>query len=77
MTPAEFSAESLLRTYLHDRRLPLALHDAIVWAIAERLTGGKLPTLDATLRCDIDNQAARAPACMKAAHGVRAECATR
>ncbi|TSD58971.1 hypothetical protein FFI97_001150 [Variovorax sp. KBS0712] len=61
MTPSQFTAESLLRTYLSGRTMPKILRDAIVWAIEVRLAGGDTPTLDETLRTDIDNHAVEPP----------------
>ena len=58
MTPSQFTAESLLRTYLSGRSMPKILRDAVVWAIEARLARGDTPTLDETLRADIDNHAA-------------------
>lgn len=57
MTPSQFTAESLLRTYLSGRSMPKILRDAVVWAIEVRLARGDTPTLDETLRADIDNHA--------------------
>jgi hypothetical protein len=57
MTPTQFTAESLLRTYLSGRSMPKILCDAVVWTIEARLLSNKTPTLDETLRTDIDNHA--------------------
>ncbi|MNL26134.1 hypothetical protein D3C87_1476460 [compost metagenome] len=62
MTPSQLTAESLLRSYLSGRSMPKILRDAVVWAIEVRLTRGDAPTLDATLRIDIDNHAVGRPA---------------
>ena len=61
MTPSQFTADSLLRTYLHGRSMPKILRDAVVWAIEVRLARGDVPILDATLRIDIDNHAVKLP----------------
>lgn len=61
MTPSQFTAESLLRTYLSGRSMPKILRDAIVWSIEVRLARGDTPTLDETLRTDIDNHAVEPP----------------
>ncbi|WP_143713768.1 hypothetical protein [Variovorax sp. RO1] len=61
MTPSQFTAESLLRTYLTGRSMPKILRDAMVWAIEVRLARGDTPTLDETLRADIDNHAVEPP----------------
>lgn len=61
MTPSQFTAESLLRTYLGGRSMPKILRDAVVWVIEARLTNNETPTLDETLRMDIDNHAVAPP----------------
>ncbi|QNK67230.1 hypothetical protein [Variovorax sp. PAMC26660] len=61
MTPSQFTAESLLRTYLNGRSMPKILCDAVVWAIEARLISNETPTLDETLRLDIDNHAVALP----------------
>ena len=50
MTPSQFTAESLLRTYLGGRSMPKILRDAVVWVIEARLTNNETPTLDEALR---------------------------
>ncbi|MFV0676093.1 hypothetical protein [Variovorax sp. tm] len=57
MTSSQFAAESLLRTYLSGRSMPRILRDAVVCVIEARLTNNETPTLDETLRMDIDNHA--------------------
>jgi hypothetical protein len=61
MTHSEFSADALVRVYLRGRTLPEILHGAFVWVAEKRLTSGKVPVLDETLRTDIDNQAIAPP----------------
>lgn len=66
MTPSELAADALVRDYLNGRSLPRILHGAVVWAAERRLSSGKLPVLDETLRHDIDYQACARPAPFKA-----------
>ena len=61
ITPSERAAEALVSDYLNGRTLPPILHGAVVWMAAARLTSGKRPVLDETLRTDIDNQAISQP----------------
>lgn len=61
MTPSQFTAESLLCTYLGGRSMPKILRDAVVWVIEARLASNETPTLDETLRIDIDNHAVALP----------------
>ena len=66
MTPSELAADALVRDYLNGRFLPKILHGAVVWAAERRLSSGKVPVLDETLRHDIDNQACAPPEHFKA-----------
>jgi hypothetical protein len=50
MSPSEMAADVLVRAYLHGCTLPKILHGAVVWVAETRLSSGKLPVLDATLR---------------------------
>jgi hypothetical protein len=61
MTPSQFTAESLLCTYLNGRSMPKILRDAVVWVIEARLASNETPILDETLRIDIDNHAVALP----------------
>lgn len=65
ITPSERAAEALVRAHLNGRSLPPILHGAVVWMAAARLTSGKRPVLDETLRTDIDNQTIPQPECIK------------
>ena len=65
ITPSERAAEALVRAHLNGRTLPPILYDAVVWMAAARLTSGKRPVLDETLRTDIDTQAISQPECIK------------
>lgn len=57
MSTFEFAAESLVRTYLKGRTMDPVFYQAVVWMAEKRLAAGATPTLDATLRWDIDSQA--------------------
>ncbi|CAN7323698.1 hypothetical protein LJR290_001718 [Variovorax sp. LjRoot290] len=61
MTPSEFTADAMVRVYLRGRTLPEVLHAAVVWVAEARLSSGRMPVLDQTLRTDIDNQAIAPP----------------
>jgi len=61
-TPCDLAADAAVRDHLHGRTMPPILFDAIVWAVAMRISGGKLPVLDQTLTSDIDNHAVAARA---------------
>jgi hypothetical protein len=61
MTHSEFTADAMVRVYLRGRTLPEILHAAVVWVAETRLSSGRRPVLNATLRTDIDNQAIAPP----------------
>ncbi|MBT2300450.1 hypothetical protein J7E70_08240 [Variovorax paradoxus] len=61
MTHSQFTADAMVRVYLRGRTLPEILHGAVVWVAETRLSSGKTPVLDQTLRTDIDNQAIAPP----------------
>lgn len=61
MTSSEFTADAMVRLYLRGRTLPEVLHTAVVWVAEARLSSGRMPVLDQTLRCAPKRRAARSP----------------
>lgn len=51
--PSQFTAESLLCTYLHGRSTPMILRDAVVWVIAARPASNETPMIEVTTHASL------------------------